>query len=603
MSLIEMLTEIFSDAFEACALDRSYGQVVISQRPDLGQFQCNGALPAAGHMNKKQKKNKDKKKKKKKVNPRVIAQQVVDALPQPEIFADVSLAGPGFINITVTDDYLASYIGQIAQDERLGVAKATHPQRIILDFGGPNVAKPMHVGHLRSSIIGDSLQRLLRFVGHDVVSDIHLGDWGTQMGMLIIEVQRHEPDLIYFDADYSAPYPDHSPVTIDDLAKMYPVVSARCKADESEKERARQATVELQQGRPGYRALWQHFVHVSIEALKKDFDNLGVVFDLWYGESTVHHRIPPILEQLKSGGYTEISDGALIIEVGQESDPKEMPPLILVKSDGGVLYGTTDLATIDLRIDELQAEQILYVVDARQGLHFQQVFRAAYKSGIVPSDVVMKHLGFGTMNGKDGRPFKTRAGGVMRLSDLMKMVTESALKRLEEVGAAKEADAEERATIAKQVGLAALKYADLSNHRASDYIFDLERFTAFEGRTGPYLLYSAVRIKSILRKAEQQGLQAGELIPSIHEAEQDLMIRIASLPEVIERTIEGHAPNFLCEYAYTLALAFNRFYNACHILSEENQAQQASWLALCELCLKEFELITHLLGLELPERM
>lgn len=594
MSLIEILTELFSDAFEACGLERSYGQVVISQRPDLGQFQCNGALPAAGRM---------KKKLKKKVNPRMIAQQVVDALAQPEIFKNISLAGPGFINITLTGEYLTTYIRELAKDERFGIKKVAEPKRVVVDFGGTNVAKPMHVGHLRSSIIGDSLQRLFRFMGHDVVSDIHLGDWGTQMGMLIIEVERNDPDLIYFDGEYEDPYPDESPVTIDELAAMYPVVSARCKEDESERERARQATVQLQQGRPGYRALWRHFVDVSIVALKADFMKLGVIFDLWYGESDVHERIDPMLTSLKENGHAQLSQGALVIHVSEASDNKEMPPLILVKSDGGVLYGTTDMATLDFRIQELKAETILYVVDARQALHFQQVFRAAYKSGVVSQDVVMKHLGFGTMNGKDGRPFKTRAGGVMRLSDLIKMVTESALARFEEVGAAKEATDEERAVIAKQIGLAALKYADLSNHRASDYIFDLERFTAFEGRTGPYLLYSAVRIKSILRKAEQQGLQAGELIPSIHEAEQDLMIRIASLPEVMERTIEGHAPNFLCEYAYTLALAFNRFYNACHILSEENQAQQASWLALCELCLKEFELITHLLGLELPERM
>ncbi|MGB0384495.1 MAG: arginine--tRNA ligase [Ardenticatenaceae bacterium] len=594
MSLIENLTEMFSDAFEACALDRDYGQVVVSQRPELGQFQCNGALPAAGRM---------KKKKKKKVNPRLIAQQVLDALSQPEIFADLSLAGPGFINMTLTDEYLASYIREIASDERLGVAPVANPQRIVLDFGGTNVAKPMHVGHLRASIIGDSLQRILRFAGHDVVSDIHLGDWGTQMGMLIIEVQRRLPDLLYFNGAYTGPYPEESPVTIDDLAEMYPVVSARCKEDEAERERARQATVELQQARPGYRALWQHFVDVSIEALKRDFDNLGVHFDLWYGESSVDPRISPMIERLKSGGYTEMSDGALVISVTQDSDTKEIPPLILVKSNGGVLYGTTDLATIDERVDELNAEQILYVVDARQSLHFLQVFRAAHKGGVAPTNVVLKHLGFGTMNGKDGRPFKTRAGGVMRLSDLMKMMTEAAMRRLNEAGVAQDVEATERAMIAKQVGLAALKYADLSNHRTSDYIFDLERFMAFEGRTGPYLLYSAVRIKSILRKALSRELSAAEILPPTHPAERDLMLKITLLPQVIERTIDTHAPNYLCEHAYNLGLAFNRFYNACHILSEENPAQQASWLALCELSLAQIELIAHLLGLEIPQRM
>lgn len=594
MTLMQELTTIFSDAFEACGLERTYGQVVVSQRPDLGQFQCNGALPAAGRM---------KKKLKKKVNPRVIAQQVLDAIAKPERFAQLSLAGPGFINITLADDFLLSYMQRLVGDERCGLPQESEPKKVIVDYGGPNVAKPMHVGHLRAGIIGESIKRLIAFMGHDVLGDIHLGDWGTQMGMLIVEIKRRQPDLPYFDADYTGTYPEESPVTIDDLAEIYPVVSKRAKEEPATMEAARQATVELQQGRPGYRALWQHFVDVSHAALKKDYDNLGVHFELWYGESDVDDRMAPMLKRLQEEGYTEKSEGALIMNVTEESDTKELPPLILVKSDGGVLYGTTDLATIDQRVAELQAQEILYVVDARQSMHFQQVFRAAKKSGIAGQDVILEHLGFGTVNGKDGKPFKTRAGGVMRLSDLISMVTEAASKRLDEAGAAQNASPEERAVIAKQVGLAALKYADLSNNRTSDYIFDLERFTAFEGRTGPYLLYSAVRIKSILRKASDEGLAAGTILAATHRYERELMIQLTHLPEVIERTCQNYTPNNLCEYAYHLALAFNRFYNACHIMSEENSAQQASWLALCDLTLTQFELISHLLGLEIPVQM
>lgn len=589
MSLLEELTAIFADAFEQAGLERSYGEVVVSQRPDLGQFQCNGALPAAGRAKQK---------------PREVAQRVVDALAQPERFREVSLAGPGFINISLADDYLTEYIRRVAADsERLGVAPVREPQQTIVDYGGPNVAKEMHVGHLRASIIGESIKRLLRFMGHPVLGDIHLGDWGTQMGQVIMEIQRQQPDLPYFDEAHSGPYPETSPITMEELAELYPVASARYKEDEEFKAAARLATVHLQEGKPGYRALWQHLVTISKEALERDFAALGVHFELWHGESTVHHRIAPLLARLQAEGFIEESNGALVVPVAQEGDSKEVPPLILVKSDGAVLYGTTDLATIEERVQEFNAKQILYVVDARQGLHFEQVFRAAHKTGVAGEEVRIEHLGFGTMNGSDGKPFKTRAGGIMKLRDLITMVTDAALRRLDEVGAAQDVDATERAEIARQVGIAALKYADLSNHRTSDYIFDLERFTEFEGRTGPYLLYSAVRIKSILRKADERGFVAGALLPPAHPEERDLVVRLTHLPDVLARTCDAGAPSFLCDYAYQLALAFNRFYNACHILSEPNAAQQGSWLALCHLCLRYFALIAELLGLEIPERM
>lgn len=586
-SLLTTLTSIFEEAFAAQGLDRAFGEVNVSQRPDLGQFQCNGALPAA---------------KASKQNPRAIAQAIVDGLKDRPIFADLSLAGPGFINISLTGEYLAEWINAASADNRLGCAPVEKRRNVVLDFGGPNVAKAMHVGHLRSSIIGDSLQRLFRFAGDAVTSDIHFGDWGTQMGMLITELRRHQPDLLYFDPDFTGPYPETSPIAIDDLEALYPQASARCKGDAEAMEQARIATMELQQGRPGYVALWRHFVSVSTAALKRDFGALGVQFDLWLGESDANPRIPAMIERLKAGGFVETSQGAQVIHLPPEGDQKEVPPLILVKSDGGVMYGTTDLATIEQRVQDLKAELIVYVVDARQGLHFDQVFRAARRTGIAPPEVELEHAAFGTMNGKDGKPFKTRAGGVMKLDDLIQMAREQAELRMQEADIAQDYSEEERREIARKVGIAAIKYADLMNHRTSDYIFELEKFTRFEGRTGAYLLYAAVRIKSILRKAAERGFHPGAMIPP-GERERELMLTLAQLPEAIALTYAKRAPNYLCDYIYTLAQAFSRFYQNCHILSEENEALRASWLALAGFCLAQFELVLGLLGIEIPERM
>lgn len=586
-SLLATLTSIFEETFEAQGLDRSFGEVTVSQRPDLGQFQCNGALPAA---------------KQAKQNPRAIAQAIVDALKEKPIFSDLSLAGPGFINISLTDEYLEEWINRIASDDRLGCARTLDPRNVVLDFGGPNVAKSMHVGHLRSSIIGDSLQRLFRFVGDNVTSDIHMGDWGTQMGMLITELRIHQPDLPYFDPDYTSPYPDESPVTIEDLEALYPQASSRCKGDPEAMEAARIATMELQGGRPGYVALWKHFVKSSVTALERDYASLGIRFDLWLGESDANPRIPAMIERLTSKGLVETSQGAQVIHLPPGPGEKEVPPLILVKSDGGVMYGTTDLATIEQRVDELGADLIVYVVDARQALHFDQLFRAARITGIAPTGVELEHAPFGTMNGKDGKPFKTRAGGVMKLQDLIQMAREQAELRMQETDVAQDYTPEERSEIARKVGIAAVKYADLMNHRTSDYIFDLEKFTRFEGRTGAYLLYAAVRIKSILRKAAERGFTPGRILPPT-ERERELVLTLAGLPEAVAVTYEKRAPNYLCEYIYTLAQAFSRFFQNCHILSEENEALRASWLALATLCLRQFEFVLGLLGIEIPERM
>jgi arginyl-tRNA synthetase len=577
---------LFGDAFEANGLDRQFGEVTISQRPDLGQFQCNGALPAA---------------KQKKENPRALAQAVLDALGERDIFKDLSLAGPGFINASLTDEFLGRWTAGIAADDRLGVATVETPRSVVIDFGGPNVAKAMHVGHLRSTIIGDSLQRVFRFAGDRVTSDVHLGDWGTQMGMLITELKRRRPELPYFDPENTGPFPEESPITIDDLEAMYPEASARSKSDPEAAEEARAATVELQRGRPGYRALWRHFVTISAEALKRDFGRLGIVFDLWMGESTVQPRIPAMLERLEREGHIQESQGARVIPIPPLEDGREIPPLILVKSDGGVMYGTTDLATVEQRVTELDADLILYVVDARQRLHFEQVFRAARITGIA-GKAQMEHIYFGTMNSTDGKPFKTRAGGVMKLGDLLEMSRNQALQRMEEAGIAEGYSAEEREEIAQMVGIAAVKYADLMNHRTSDYIFDLEKFTRFEGRTGAYLLYAAVRAKSVLRKAAERGfLPAGIIQPG--DRERDLYLMLTQLPEAIDSVYRNRAPNYLCEYIYNLAQAFSRFWAQCHILTETDPALRGSWLGLTQLCLRQFTLALDLLGIGVPERM
>ncbi len=587
MSLLKDLSQRFGDAFEAAGIDRSAGLVVPSQRPELAQYQCNGALAAAKRAGR---------------NPRDLAQAVLDGLTDRGIYASLDIAGPGFINITVTDEYLAGNAQAMEEDARCGIGAPDPKLKVIVDYGGPNMSKSMHVGHLRASIIGESLKRLFRVAGHEVDGDIHMGDWGMPIGQLIIELERHQPDLPYFDADFTGQYPEDSPVTLDDLSEMYPVVVDRCKNEPEEAERARQATFDLQNGRPGYLALWRHYHDVSVAEQKKDFAALGVEFDLWRGESTVHDRLAPLVDRLTEDGLAVESDGAIVVQVEKDSDKTEMPPLLLTRSDGSYLYSTTDLATLDQRVEE-GYDLVLYVVDARQGLHFEQVFRAARLAGIAPEPVGMEHTAFGTVNGPDGTPFKTREGGVLRLADLMKIVTDAARARLDEAEIAQDYPDEERDRIARQVGLGALKFGDLSNHRTSNYIFDLDRFTSFEGKTGPYLQYGAVRIKSILRRAGEAGLTPGPIVAPTVDQERGLILRLLLLPEVIERAVDVRAPNVLTEYAYEVATDFNRFYEACHILREEDPIRQASWLSLVDLTLRVLTLLLDTLGIEVPERM
>ncbi len=586
-ALLPELSAIAGAAFAAEGLSESFGQVQRSDRPDLAQFQCNGALAAA---------------KAAKTNPRAIADKVAARLKANPLFSKVEIAGPGFINLDLTDDALAVRLGTMAKDSRLGAPQTGKGKTLVIDFGGANVAKTMHVGHLRSSVIGDSLQRLFRANGWAVTSDVHLGDWGLQMGQLISEVRHRNIAPIYFDPNYTGPYPAKPPVTMADLEEMFPKASAACKDDPARLEEARKATAELQAGRPGYRALWEKFFEVSKVGLEREWESLGVHFDLWKGEASVDPLIAPMVEDLKARHIAVESEGALVIPVERNTDKKEMPPLILVKSDGAVLYGTTDLATIVDRVREQNPDLVLYVVDQRQHLHFEQVFRAAEKAGLA-GKAHLEHAGFGTMNGTDGKPFKTRAGGVMKLFDLIAMVTAEAEKRLAEQGIGADYSAEERADIARMVGIATLKFADLSNHRQTDYIFDLERFSRFEGKTGPYLQYAAVRMKSILRKAAPADLDPPVRAILNTPEERALILQLLTLSDAMTAAEKGRAPNILCEYAFELAQIFSTFYGAYHILSETDAAVRASRLGLCGLSLAVLTRVLGLLGIEVPERM
>ena len=586
-ALAAELSAIAGQAFAAEGLSESFGQVTRSDRPDLAQFQCNGALAAA---------------KQAKSNPRAIAEKVAARLKANPLFAKVEIAGPGFINLDVTDDALAVRMGTMAKDSRLGAPDTGKGKSLVIDFGGPNIAKPMHVGHLRSAIIGDSLQRLFRANGWTVTSDVHLGDWGLQMGQLISEIGHRGVAPVYFDASFTGPYPDASPVTMDDLEEIYPAAAAACKADDKRLAEARQATAELQAGRAGYRALWRHFFNVSKVGLDREYGSLGVHFDLWKGEASVDPLVGPMIDGLKARNIASESEGALVVPVERNTDKKEMPPLILVKQDGAVLYGTTDLATIVDRVKSQNPDLILYVVDQRQHLHFEQVFRAAAKAAL-SGKAALEHAGFGTMNGPDNKPFKTRAGGVMKLYDLIAMVTAEADKRLQEAGLAADYPAEEHADIAKKVGIATLKFADLSNYRLTDYVFDLERFSKFEGKTGPYLQYAAVRIKSILRRAEEANFAPAERAILRTPEDRALILQLLALPDAMAGAEAKRAPNILCEYVFDLAQRFSSFYAAHHILSESDAAVRAARLGLCGLTLAVLVKVLDLLGIEVPERM
>lgn len=590
MTLQSRLSEAFGEAFSALDFETSFGAVVENTKGEA-PFQCNGAMAAAGAA----------KKRGEKVNPREIAAKVTEKLASHPLVSDLEIAGPGFINITPSAEALAELANAIVENPARGLTAGAE-LKIVMDYGGANVAKPMHVGHLRSAVIGEALKRLMRARGHTVIGDAHLGDWGLQMGHLISELEIEKPSLVYFDADYDGSYPDEPPVTMDDLARLYPQASNAAKNDAERMERSRVATAELQAGRKGYRALLDHFVAVSIAALKEGYGRLGVEFDLWNGEACVDPLIPDMVEELRQKGLAEEDDGALIIRVDRDGDKKEMPPVMLLARSGAVLYHTTDLATLVDRKAEIDPDLVLYVVDQRQALHFEQVFRAAVRAEWFREEQ-LEHLGFGTMNGKDGKPFKTRDGGVLRLEDLLEMMQSAAEKRLSESGIGADFDAEERSEIARLVGLAALKFADLQNARLTNYVFDPERFTAFEGKTGPYLLYAAVRIKSILRKADEASAEFGPIDPK-DDAEAALVLALDAYPKAIALAAEKRAPHILCDHVYGLAQAFSRFYTNCPILVDDTSDDvRASRLSLAKATLEQLEHGLGIIGLEIPERM
>jgi len=581
-SLTQKLSDIVGAAFEGQGLPFELGAVRVSDRPDLAQYQCNGAMAAAKQAKK---------------NPRDVAQSVLEALKDSPTFSHLEIAGPGFINLNIRDDYLQAHL---AESQNFGVSAIDSAPKTILDYGGPNIAKAMHVGHLRAAIIGDSLRRIMSFAGYEVLGDVHLGDWGTHMGMLIADYLREGEEGLVLDTDLNDPIAVKA--LMEDMAARYPKASGESKENAELKAQALEATVKLQNKQEPYYGIWQKIRDVSVAGMKETYGKLNVHFDLWKGEADVHDYIAPMVEEMKAKGLAVESDGATVFHVEVEGDKKKIPPMILYKRDGGVMYGTTDCATIVERVKLYDPAKMVYVVDQRQSLHFEQVFRAVRKAGIVNDDVELTHTGFGTMNGKDGKPFKTREGGVMRLEDLISMAKEKASARLEEANLAKDVSQDERDDVAHKVAIAAIKFADLQNQRQADYVFDLDRLTSFEGKTGPYLLYQAVRIKSLLAKADAAG-EAFDGALYLQEHDRDLALLITQFPDVLGITINGYAPHHLCEYAFKLAQSFSSFYGNCHILSEKDDAVRVSRLKLCAMTAEYLEKILELLGIYVPARM
>ena len=585
--IADILTFELEAAFEKAGYDKQYAKVTLSNRPDLCEYQCNGAMAAAKAYKKA---------------PIMIANDVVEVLKESVCIEQVEAVNPGFINIILDGEFVASYLGKMSEQEKLGVEEPTKQKTIIVDYGGANVAKPLHVGHLRSAVIGDSVKRIGKYVGHKMIGDVHLGDWGYQMGLVITELKKRKPELPYFDDQFEGEYPEESPFTITELEEIYPTASAYAKEHEDYKEEALQATFLLQNGHRGYTAIWKHIMNVSVADLKKNYGALNVEFDLWKGEADAQPYIPEMVEYMKKEGYAHIDQGALVVDVKEENDTKEIPPCMILKSDGAALYDTTDLATLIEREKLYHPDEVIYLADKRQELHFVQVFRCAKKTKIINENMELKFIGFGTMNGKDGKPFKTRDGGVMRLESLINDINEEMYKKIAENRTMSE---EEARKTAQMVALSAMKYGDLSNQAAKDYVFDVERFISFEGNTGPYNLYTIVRIKSILAKYAESGKDAAKckMKKPQTQSEKALMLEVAKFNNVIETAFEELAPHKICAYIYDLSNAFNRFYHETKILSEENEDRKAGFIALLLITKRALEACIDMLGFEAPERM
>ncbi|MCR5734588.1 MAG: arginine--tRNA ligase [Lachnospiraceae bacterium] len=599
--LIDILSEVMGEAFEKASYPAQAGKVTLSNRPDLCEYQCNGAMSLAKEYHKA---------------PFMIAEEVAGILKgelkaeADRYFSEIDMVKPGFINLKLSESFLKEYLDEMAVSEKFGLTGDGEKKKIIVDYGGANVAKPLHVGHLRAAIIGESIKRIAAYMGNEVIGDIHMGDWGLQMGLIITELNEREPDLVYFDESYTGEYPKEAPFTISELEEIYPTASARSKEDEAFKEKALKATYDLQHGRRGYKAIWDHIMRISKVDLKKNYDALNVFFDWWKGESDAQPYIPDMVEKMKKDGFAYESDGALVVDVKEDTDTKEIPPCMILKSDGASLYTTTDLATLLERKKIFDPDQVIYVVDKRQDMHFVQVFRCAKKTGIMDEDVSLDFLGFGTMNGKDGKPFKTREGGVMRLENLIDDINEEMYRKIRENHEVDEQSARETAKI---VGLSAIKYGDLSNQATKDYVFDVDKFTSFEGNTGPYILYTIVRIKSILsRYSEDTGLSGEDFADTIkgykcnaadNGTEKALMLELSKYNGVIESAYLELAPHRICAYIYDVANAFNSFYHENRILTEENEDRKKGWIALLKLTQGLLEECIDLLGFSAPERM
>ena len=586
--ILDAISEEMRKAFAEAGYDEELGKVSLSNRPDLCEYQCNGAMAGAKKYHKA---------------PIMIAGEVAEKLKDSAVFSEVNAVAPGFLNLKVSDVFLCDYLKGMEAADKFGLETPEEEKTVIVDYGGPNVAKPLHVGHLRSAVIGESVKRIARYAGYKVIGDIHLGDWGLQMGLIITELQERKPELPYFDESFTGEYPKEAPFTISELEEIYPTASGKSKEDPAYKEKAMENTFKLQNGVRGHRALWDHIISVSVADMKRNYEKLNVEFDLWNGESTVQYLLADMVEEMKKGGYAYESEGALVVDVKEESDTKEIPPCIILKSDGAALYSTTDLATISERVTKYNPDIMIYITDKRQAMHFEQVFRCARKTKLVGDDTKLVHIGFGTVNGKDGKPFKTRDGGVPRLENLIHDIDEEMFRKI--VESRQEMPEEEARNIAEIVGLAAIKYGDLSNQAAKDYSFDVDRFTSFEGDTGPYILYTIVRIKSILAKYQDQGgsLENLELAPAISPDEKALMMEIAKFNTMMETAFAECAPHKICAYIYDLANAFNRFYHETKIISEEDEAKKAGLIALLVLTKEILETCIDLLGFSAPDRM
>ena len=584
--ILDLISEEMQQAFAAAGYDAELGRVTVSNRPDLCEYQCNGAMAGAKKYHKA---------------PIMIANDVAEKLSDSKVFAEVQAVAPGFLNLKIKNSFFTDYLKEMEKADKFGLDKPEKPMKIVVDYGGANIAKPLHVGHIRSAVIGESVKRILRYCGHEVIGDVHLGDWGLQMGLVITELKERKPDLVYFDDSFTGEYPTEAPFTISELEELYPTASKKSKEDPEYKAKAMDVTFKMQSGVRGYRAIWKHILNVSVADLKKNYGSLNVDFDLWKGESDVHDIIPGMVEYMKKEGYAHESEGALVVDVKEDTDTKEIPPCMILKSDGASLYNTTDLATIMDRMENIHPE-IIYLTDKRQELYFVQVFRCARKTGLVKPETILKWIGFGTMNGKDGKPFKTRDGGVMRLEVLIRETTEEMYRKITENH---ELSEEEAKNTAKLIALAALKYGDLSNQASKDYVFDLDRFTSFEGDTGPYILYTIVRIKSILNKYKEQGgsPDTAELMDAVSASEKDLMMQLAGFKSTMESAGAELAPHKICAYIYDLANAFNRFYHETRILAEEDEKRKEGLIALLVLTKEIMETCIDVLGFSAPDRM